>query len=91
MLRIHCPHCGLRDYTEFQYGGDASKPRPAHSDTNRSHWHAHVFLFDNPKGLHREYWQHRLGCRQWLIVDRDTASNLIKQVQIGPIAPASAP
>ena len=30
MLRITCPCCGERDYTEFRYGGDASKPRPAH-------------------------------------------------------------
>ena len=25
MLRIHCPNCGERDYTEFRYGGDAVK------------------------------------------------------------------
>ena len=24
MLRITCPFCGERDYTEFRYGGDAS-------------------------------------------------------------------
>ena len=35
-------------------------------------WHDHVFLFDNPKGPHREYWQHVLGCRQWLVLERNT-------------------
>ncbi len=30
MLKIPCPNCGERHYTEFRYGGDASKRRPAH-------------------------------------------------------------
>lgn len=75
MLIIHCPHCGDRDYTEFRYGGDASKRRPAHGSGDLRAWHDHVFLFDNPKGAHREYWQHVLGCRQWLVAERNTATN----------------
>ncbi len=35
-------------------------------------WYEHVFLFDNPKGAHREFWQHVQGCRQWLVLERDT-------------------
>ncbi len=84
MLRIPCPHCGLRDYTEFQYGGDASKIRPVHTEECLAPWHDHVFLFDNPKGVHREYWQHRLGCRQWLIIDRHTATNVIEPTTRDP-------
>lgn len=75
MLRINCPHCGMRDYTEFRYGGDASKHRPPHGTGDLQQWHDHVFVFDNPMGAHREYWQHLLGCRQWLILDRNTATN----------------
>jgi sarcosine oxidase subunit delta len=75
MLRITCPWCGERDYSEFRYGSDASKARPAHGTGDLKTWHDHVFLFDNPKGLHREYWQHVLGCRQWLVLERDTATN----------------
>ena len=75
MLRLTCPHCGLRDYTEFKYFGDASKSRPALEDTDSNHWYEHVFLFDNPKGVHKEYWQHVSGCRQWLVVTRNTATN----------------
>ena len=48
MLRITCPFCGERDYTEFRYGGDATKPRPAHGTSDRQVWHDFVFLFDNP-------------------------------------------
>jgi sarcosine oxidase subunit delta len=70
-----CPICGERDYTEFRYGGDATKPRPSRETADPKVWHDYVFLFDNPKGLHREYWQHVLGCRQWLVLERNTATN----------------
>ena len=76
MLRITCPCCGERDYTEFRYGGDAGKQRPHLDEAERQAWHDHVFLFDNPKGPHREYWQHVLGCRQWLVLERNSATNI---------------
>ena len=72
---ISCPLCGKRDYSEFRYGGDASKRRPAHGTIDLKSWHDYVFLFDNPKGAHREYWQHVLGCREWLVLERNTATN----------------
>lgn len=78
MLRIPCPLCGERAYTEFRYGGDAGKPRPAMSTADLKVWHDYVFLFDNVKGSHREFWQHVLGCRQWLVVTRDTATNRVE-------------
>jgi methylglutamate dehydrogenase subunit B len=76
MLKIHCPNCGERHYTEFRYAGDGTKTRPRHGTGDARAWHDHVFLFDNPKGAHREYWQHVLGCRQWLVMERNTATNL---------------
>ncbi len=81
MLRIHCPLCGERPYTEYRYGGDADKRRPAHGASGVEAWHDHLFLFDNPKGPHRELWQHVQGCRQWLIVVRDTATNMVAEVR----------
>lgn len=78
MLRIECPLCGERDYTEFRYGGDASKGRPVHGTGDTNTWHDYVFLFDNPKGSHQEFWQHLLGCRQWLVLERNTATNVVK-------------
>jgi methylglutamate dehydrogenase subunit B len=77
MLKILCPWCGERDYTEFRYGSDATKPRPGHNSDDMKAWHDYVFLFDNPKGPHREFWQHVLGCRQWLVLERDTATNIV--------------
>ncbi len=78
MLRITCPHCGERDHTEFRYGGDASKRRPDHGSTDTDAWHDFVFVFDNPKGWHTEYWQHVLGCRRWLVAERHTMSQEIR-------------
>ena len=77
MLRIPCPHCGVRDYTEFRYGGDATKARPAHGSGDVAAWVDYCFIFDNPRGDHREYWQHLQGCRQWFVLDRNTATNKV--------------
>jgi len=74
-MRMVCPLCGERDFSEFRYGGDASKPRPAHGTVDRKVWHDYLFLFENPKGSHLEFWQHVLGCRQWLVLERNTATN----------------
>jgi methylglutamate dehydrogenase subunit B len=84
-MRLPCPHCGPRDYSEFRYGGDASKPRPRHGTGDLpgslKAWHDYVFVFDNPKGPHAEYWQHVLGCRRWFTLQRDTATNDVIGVQ----------
>ena len=82
MLRITCPLCGERDYTEYRYGGDARKTRPAHQTADRNAWHEYVFLFDNSKGPHREFWQHVLGCRQWIVLERNTATNEVASSQL---------
>ena len=82
MLRIHCPVCGLRDESEFSYGGDATVVRPAHDETSIDVWHDYVFLRDNPRGPHREYWHHVQGCRQWLVVERDTLTHKIGEAAL---------
>lgn len=75
MLRIHCPVCGLRDETEFSYGGDATVRRPAIDENGQQAWLDYVFMRDNPRGPHREYWHHVLGCREWLVAERDTLTH----------------
>jgi sarcosine oxidase subunit delta len=54
--------------------------RPAHAESDAEKWFAYVFLRDNPRGPHREYWHHVLGCRQWLKVERDTLTHVIGDV-----------
>jgi methylglutamate dehydrogenase subunit B len=74
-MRLPCPHCGPRDYSEFRYGGDAANARPQHGTGDLQAWHDYFFVFDNPKGTHAEYWQHVLGCRRWFTLKRNTATN----------------
>ena len=75
MLRIHCPVCGTRDETEFTYGGDATKRRPEMDSNDTAAWLDYVFDRGNPRGPHKEFWHHSMGCRQWLIVERDTLTH----------------
>lgn len=82
MLRIPCPVCGLRDETEFSYGGDASVKRPAMAETDPKAWTDYVFYRDNPRGRHVEFWHHVQGCRQWLVVERDTVSHVISDCRL---------
>lgn len=77
MLRIPCPVCGTRDETEFTYGGDATMKRPPEASTDPDAWVTYVFERPNPRGRHHEYWHHVAGCRQWLILERDTLTHEI--------------
>lgn len=73
MLLIPCPWCGPRAQIEFTYGGDAGVVRPADPDAvSAGEWLDHVYLRDNPRGPHDEWWQHTSGCRAWVKVRRDT-------------------
>ncbi len=76
MFLIPCPHCGPRAQTEFSYGGDARRTRPT-EDAGADAWFDFTYVRDNPKGPHREYWQHVGGCRAWIAVERDTVTHEI--------------
>lgn len=75
MLLIKCPWCGERDETEFSYGGEASITRPldpfALSDAE---WADYLFMRSNPRGGHKELWNHSHGCQRWFGVERDTVT-----------------
>ena len=82
MIRINCPWCGPRDQHEFTYGGDASKKRPADPENaGPEAWYEFVYLRDNPRGPLDEYWHHVGGCRQWLVVRRDTLAHEVLEVR----------
>jgi sarcosine oxidase subunit delta len=72
-LRIPCPRCGSRPYTEFWYGGEL-RPEPASPGDLEEDFRV-VWLRENAAGVQSERWFHAAGCRRWLTVDRDTASN----------------
>ena len=81
MIRIRCPFCGLRDHTEFSYEGDATVAYPE-LDASESAWFDAVFLRENPRGRHREYWRHAYGCGAFLEVERDTVTHEITFVTL---------
>ncbi|MEZ5773876.1 MAG: sarcosine oxidase subunit delta [Hyphomicrobiaceae bacterium] len=74
-MRIDCPYCGLRDASEFFYQGDAERVRPAVGEADAEKWLAYVYERDNPKGPLKEFWLHLHGCRQVLVVERNTATH----------------
>jgi sarcosine oxidase subunit delta len=94
MQRFDCPFCGPRDHSEFTYGREVA-PIPA-LDAPAEEWQRHVFLRDNPCGAHAEWWHHNLGCRQWLVITRDTSTHVVigiaaaRDAQPGATATASA-
>ena len=81
MIRIPCPFCGTRDHTEFSYEGDATVEYPA-LDASEDDWFEAVYLRDNPRGPHTEYWRHAYGCGAFLEVERDTVTHEIGAVTL---------
>ncbi|MEM1275190.1 MAG: sarcosine oxidase subunit delta [Pseudomonadota bacterium] len=80
MMQINCPFCGPRDHSEFTYV-DVAMVYPA-LDASEKEWFDAVFLRDNPKGRVFELWQHTLGCRSLLILERDTLTHEIFSVRL---------
>ncbi|MFG1421433.1 sarcosine oxidase subunit delta [Roseixanthobacter liquoris] len=90
-MRIPCPYCGLRDAHEFSYLGDATLTRPDPEAANAPEaFFQYVYLRDNPAGPHEELWYHAAGCRQWLVVSRDTRTHAISGARFAR-APKAAP
>jgi methylglutamate dehydrogenase subunit B len=75
-MRIPCPFCGERDGAEFTYRGDASPVRPG-ADADEAAFIEYVYLRDNKAGEISEYWYHGQGCRNWLVVKRNTRTHVV--------------
>jgi len=70
---LTCPNCGVREVTDFGYGGEVSV-RPASRPTFRE-LNTYKYFRANVAGVQREWWFHRSGCRAWFIAERDTRTN----------------
>ena len=81
---LPCPHCGPRPVDEFAYFGEVTK-RPAASPTLRE-LTDYVYFRDNVAGVQREWWQHRLGCGEWFLAERDTRTNEVVSVSTPEMA-----
>ena len=75
MLQIPCPWCGVRNQSEFTYGGEAHIVRPKDPESlSDAEWADYLFMRKNPRGPHLEQWHHAYGCRRWFNVQRNTVS-----------------
>lgn len=79
-MHINCPHCGSRDSGEFIVHGDAAPKRPDTLDT--TDFVEYVYMRDNIAGWMDEYWYHLRGCRQWLVVRRNTLTHAVDRVSL---------
>jgi methylglutamate dehydrogenase subunit B len=75
---LKCPHCGVREVTDFAFGGEVSarpKAEPSFRDLCR-----YNYFRRNVAGVQREWWYHRSGCRTWFLAERDTRTNAVLRV-----------
>jgi len=81
---INHPLLGPRDASEFTCLGDASLiNRPDWQAKNASdQFYQYLYLRDNPAGEHRELWYHEQGDRSWLVITRNTLTNVISNVEL---------
>jgi heterotetrameric sarcosine oxidase delta subunit len=73
-LKVTCPNCGPRQYTEFWFGGELL-PHVAPGADELAADFERVWLRTNPAGVQRERWFHHAGCRRWVETERDTLTN----------------
>ena len=76
ILNVHTVE--WRSQNEFSYGGDATVKRPElDKEISDQDWDNFVYNRKSLRGKHWELWQHISGCRQWIKVERDTATHEI--------------
>lgn len=82
MIQIRCPWCGQRGAAEFHYGGDV-RTRPDPASVTPQDWRGYLYFPANPSGPVRETWYHRMGCRRFFTVERDTVTNQVRTLEEG--------
>lgn len=76
MLKISCPHCGVRPELEFRYAGQAHLVRPSNpQDVSDEAWTKYLHERRNPRGGHFERWRHLHGCGRFFNAVRDTLTD----------------
>lgn len=79
MILLPCPWCGPRDASEFGHVGElVTRPDPA--SATREQWRSYLYLRANARGWVVETWYHRMGCRQFIKVERHTDTNETREL-----------
>ena len=77
---LSCPFCGPRPVDEYAYFGEVTT-RPSGSPSLYE-LTDYVYFRDNVAGVQREWWQHRTGCGEWFLAERDTRTNEVLEVSL---------
>jgi methylglutamate dehydrogenase subunit B len=77
---LPCPHCGPRPVDEYAYFGEVTS-RPEGEPSLRE-LTDYVYFRDNVAGVQREWWQHRMGCGEWFLAERDTRTNTVEKIML---------
>lgn len=81
MQLFPCPFCGPRDETEFTFGGEAGKTRPAPAaGVSAEDWSRFLYTHPNPRGAAREIWRHD-ACGEFFLMERDSLTHRVAATQ----------
>ncbi len=67
---LTCPNCGVREVSDFGFGGESSK-RPTEKPATLRELGEYNYFRRNTAGVQREWWVHRSGCRAWFLAERE--------------------
>ena len=73
MKQLKCPLNGLRNISEFVYGGEYH-PMPDADKCSESAWAEYVFFHDNAVGEVVEWWCHAASS-YWFLAKRNTVTD----------------
>jgi len=89
MFVIYCPYCEEhREEEEFHASGEAHLARPLDPDScSDKEWGDFLYFRKNPRGIHRELWQHTAGCRKYFNITRNTVSyEILETYKVGDVS-----
>ena len=75
MKLMNCPLNGLRNISEFTYGGEV-KELPDHDHCTDREWAEYLFMEENKVGIVKEWWFHNPSSF-WFIAERNTQTDEI--------------
>ena len=77
MIVVTCPNCGPRNSSDLRNAGEVV-PRPDPQTASLHEWRSYLYLRENPAGWVTETWYCRSGCRRYFTIERNTATNEIR-------------
>lgn len=82
MLQLACVNCGMRNVTEFRYGGEVNARPGAPLETAVADWQDYLYMRRNVAGVQTEWWHHRAGCGCWFLAERHTQTNVVLRTYV---------